>query len=61
MDVIVFSRNEIGQNDAWIKRMRAMFIDRNRGVGIDELNEAGSNEEKISDIIQNMVVDHLEL
>lgn len=43
-----------GQKDICIIIMSIRLIHRNIGEGIMELNDAGSNEEKMSLIIQNM-------
>jgi hypothetical protein len=61
---IMFVRYLIDQNGSCNDKIRIKFIIINNGSGIEELNIAGSNEEKISDIIfndQNMVLDHLGL
>lgn len=43
-----------GQKDNWIIMISMRLMHRNIGDGITELNDAGSNEEKMSLIMQNM-------
>lgn len=47
----MFRRWFLDQNEDWIDRISSRFKIMNSGEGIDELNMAGSNDEKISDIM----------
>jgi hypothetical protein len=55
MIVIMVIRLFIGQNEIWINMIKIMLIHKKNGDGIIELKDDGSNEEKISLIMQNMV------
>lgn len=53
--IMLLSRVGVIQNDSCVSIIRIMFIDKNSLMdGLTELNIEGSNDEKISGIIQNM-------
>lgn len=53
--IMLLSRVGVIQNDNCVSIIRIMFIDKNSLMdGLTELNIEGSNDEKISGIIQNM-------
>lgn len=53
--IILLVRVGVAQKDNWVIIIKVIFITMNIFIdGLIELNLEGSNEEKISDIIQNM-------